>query len=50
MFFFPVYLFLRAGEHTRGGGAERRESQAGSTLLMQEPNMGLESMNCEIVT
>ena len=52
--FFNVYLFLREGQSTSGGGAERegdRESKAGSRLwaVSTEPNTGLEPINCEIM-
>ena len=51
--FFKVYLFiLRERENMSEGGTERkgeRESQAASTPNT-EPNMGLNLMNCEIMT
>ena len=43
----------RKSMSTSGEGAERegeRESQAGSTLVNTEPNMGLSPTNCEIMT
>ena len=56
-----IYFFLRdreserVRETARRGGAKRegdRESEAGSRLraVSTEPDVGLELMNCEIVT
>ena len=52
--FLNVYLFLRETECKRGRGRREgdTESEAGSRLraVSPEPNMGLELMNCEIMT
>ena len=57
IFFFNVYLFLKKRETERasGGGAEREgdpEFEVGSRLraVSTESDVGLEPMNCEIMT
>ena len=52
MFFFKFIYFERDGERKRGAGRERgeRESQAGSTFLVQSLMRGLMSQTCEIMT
>ena len=52
---FNIYSFLRQRQSTCGGGTERggdTESEAGSRLqaVSTEPDVGLELMNCEIMT
>ena len=55
-FFFNLFMFIyleRKREKEGWGGARgtERESQAGAVLaVITEPNMGLDSTNCEIVT
>ena len=52
--FFKVYLCIlrRETEHMSGGWTERVEERIPSRLhsVSAEPNMGLEPMNCEIMT
>ena len=49
LFFLNIYLFLR--EHEQGWGGERGGQRIRSRLCTDsEPDVGLESMNCEIMT
>ena len=57
LIFFNIYSFLRDKErhNMSGGGVEREgdtESEAGSRLraVSTEPDAGLESRNCEIIS
>ena len=48
-----IYYFQRESQYMSGRGAERggeRESQAGPGAGSTEPNNGLKSTNCEIMT
>ena len=50
-----MFIFERERQSMSGGGAEREthtESEAGSRLwaVSMEPDMGLEIMNCEVMT
>ena len=54
-FFFNVYLFLRKRQSASGGEAERggdTQSETGSRLrtVSTEPDLGLELVNCEVMT
>ena len=54
-FFFNLFILRereRERESTSRGGAERRTDRIPSRLhtISAEPNMGLELMNCEIMT
>ena len=55
-FFFNVYLFIleRQGERWRAnrGGAEREEDRIPGRLpaISTEPDAGIKSINCEIMT
>ena len=50
---FFLFLNIYFGKSASGEGAERegnRGSEAGSVLTTNEPDVGLELTNCEIVT